>query len=358
MSEKKELTKIRKEIDELDKQLLTLLNSRLVLAQQAGKAKKDEIIYRPEREASIYRNLKINNTGPLEDQHIVNIFKEIISTCRAKEENLEVAFLGPEGTYSDSALNSTFGSSIKKNSTETIEEVFKEVEGKKSHYGIVPIENSTEGSINITLDCLASHEINICGEIEMKIHHSLMGLNEALPRNDFEIHAHEQTLAQCKNWLDSYCPDVKRVAVLSNAQAAQTASNKSKILAIAGSLAAEQYGLNIIQNNIEDYPENTTRFITIGLQEVEATGKDKTSLIVTTKNESGALYNVLKPIKKNNLNLTHITYRPSKVNKWSYSFFLDFEGHRQDENVSVLLKELNDIGAELKILGSYPQAER
>ena len=127
---------------------------------------------------------------------------------------------------------------------------------------------------------------------------------------------------------------------------------------IAGSLAAEQYGLNIIQNNIEDYPENTTRFITIGLQEVEATGKDKTSLIVTTKNESGALYNVLKPIKKNNLNLTHITYRPSKVNKWSYSFFLDFEGHRQDENVSVLLKELNDIGAELKILGSYPQAER
>ena len=357
MSEKKELTKIRKEIDELDKQLLTLLNSRLVLAQQAGKAKKDEIIYRPEREASIYRSLKLSNTGPLEEQHIVNIFKEIISSCRAKEENLEVAFLGPEGTYSDSALNSTFGSSIKKNSTETIEEVFKEVLEKKSNYGIVPIENSTEGSINITLDCLAFYEINICGEMEMTIHHNLMGLNDALPRNGFEIHAHEQTLAQCKNWLDSYCPDVKRVAVLSNAQAAQAASNKSKILAIAGNLAAEQYGLNIIQNNIEDYPENTTRFITIGLQEVEATGKDKTSLLVTTRNESGALYNVLKPIKKNNLNLTHITYRPSKIDKWNYSFFFDFEGHKEDKRVKSMLEELEAINIDVKVLGSYPKAE-
>ena len=220
----------------------------------------------------------------------------------------------------------------------------------------MPIENSTEGPINQTLDCLADFNLNICGEVEMLIHHSLMALNQAFPKEGFEIHAHEQTLAQCKNWLDAHCPDVKRVPVSSNAQAAKNAKDNSGILAIAGSLASEKYGLEIIRRNIEDYSENTTRFIVIGFQEVSSTGEDKTSLLVTTKNESGALYNLLKPIQKNGLNLTHITYRPSKINKWHYSFFFDFEGHKDDKKVKSLLDELSATNSEIKLLGSYPNS--
>ena len=357
MSKKKELDSIRKKIDELDAELLQMLNQRSSLAIQAGENKKEEVIYKPEREAYILRQLKKINTGPLSDKQIVNIFKEIISSCRAQEKEIDIAFLGPEGTYSDSAVKENFGSSINKTASDTIEEVFKAVSERKSDYGIVPIQNSSEGPINVTLDCLSDFNLNICGEIEMLIHHSLMGLNQALPKKGFEIHAHEQTLAQCKNWLDAYCPDVNRVSVSSNAQAAKNAKKNSEIFAIAGALAAGKYGLEIIKRNIEDYSNNTTRFISIGLQEVASTGKDKTSLLVTTKNESGALYNLLKPIQKNGLNLTHITYRPSKVDKWNYSFFFDFEGHKDDKKVKSLLEELNSTDAEIKLLGSYPKAE-
>ena len=356
MSKKEELKRIREKIDELDTELLNLINQRASLAIEAGETKKEEVIYKPEREADILRKLKKTNPGPLNEQQILNIFKEIISSCRAQEDELDVAFLGPEGTYSESAVKKNFGSSVSKSATETIEEVFKDVAEGKSDYGIVPIENSTEGPINQTLDCLADFNLNICGEVEMLIHHSLMGLNQAFPKEGFEIHAHEQTLAQCKNWLDAHCPDVKRVPVSSNAQAAKNAKDNSGILAIAGSLASEKYGLEILRRNIEDYSDNTTRFIVIGFQEVSSTGEDKTSLLVTTKNESGALYNLLKPIQKNGLNLTHITYRPSKIDKWHYSFFFDFEGHKDDKKVKSLLDELSATNSEIKLLGSYPNS--
>jgi len=199
MSKKKELDSIRKKIDELDAELLQMLNQRSSLAIEAGENKKEEVIYKPEREAYILRQLKKINTGPLSDKQIVNIFKEIISSCRAQEKEIDIAFLGPEGTYSDSAVKENFGSSINKTASDTIGEVFKAVSERKSDYGIVPIQNSSEGPINVTLDCLSDFKLNICGEIEMLIHHSLMGLNQALPRKGFEIHAHEQTLAQCKN---------------------------------------------------------------------------------------------------------------------------------------------------------------
>jgi len=356
MSKKEELKRIREKIDELDAELLNLINQRASLAIEAGETKKKEVIYKPEREADILRKLKKTNSGPLNEQQISNIFKEIISSCRAQEDELDVAFLGPEGTYSESAVKKNFGSSVSKSATETIEEVFKDVAEGKSDYGIVPIENSTEGPINQTLDCLADFNLNICGEVEMLIHHSLMGLNQAFPKEGFEIHAHEQTLAQCKNWLDAHCPDVKRVPVSSNAQAAKNAKDNSGILAIAGSLASDKYGLEILRRNIEDYSDNTTRFIVIGFQEVSSTGEDKTSLLVTTKNESGALYNLLKPIQKNGLNLTHITYRPSKIDKWHYSFFFDFEGHKDDKKVKSLLDELSATNSEIKLLGSYPNS--
>ena len=355
MTNKKDLLSIRREIDSLDLQILSLLNSRGLLAEKAGKIKTGQNKYKPEREMEIYKKIKNQNKGPLLDQQVINIFKEIISSCRAIEDELEISFLGPEGTYSDSATKDHFGSSIKKRPTESIEEVFELVDVGKTNYGIVPIENSTEGSVNSTLDCLNSFNCMICGEIEMKIHHSLMGSNRALPKDGYEIHAHAQTLAQCKLWLDSHCPNVKRVAVSSNAKAALDAVNSKKILAIAGSLAAEKYGLEIIQDNIEDYSSNTTRFISIGKEEITATGNDKTSIVVTTKNERGALYHVLKPIQANNLNLAHITYRPSKSNKWNYSFFLDLEGHISDQNVKALFEELKEIDVEVKYLGSYPR---
>ena len=357
MIKKNKLGNIRKEIDSLDEEVLNLLNKRSSLAIEAGKEKQDEDIYKPDREASIFKRLKEINKGPLNDEHVRNIYREIISSCRANEKKIEVAFLGPEGTYSDSAVKGNFGSSIEKKPAETIEGVFKAVLTKQSDYGIVPIENSSEGQVNETLDCLSNYDLNICGEIEMVIHHSLMGLNRSLPREGFEIHAHEQTFAQCKHWLDSYCPSVKRVAVASNSQAAKNSKNESKILAIAGSLAADRYGLEIIKENIEDYPDNTTRFITIGLQDVSISGKDKTSIIVTTKNESGSLYRILKPINDNGINLTHITYRPSRVDKWNYSFFLDLEGHKDEKNVKSLLEQLKQASLEIKVLGSYPKAQ-
>ncbi len=357
MSEKKELIKFRNLIEEIDASLLSHLNKRLEYSRDISKIEGEKkFVYRPEVEAKILNKLQSLNKGPLEEQQVNTIFREIIAICRTNQESIQVSFLGPEGTFSEAAAKENFGNEVNTKPSESIEGVFRDVSEGNDSYGIVPIENSTEGSVNITLDCLSSFDLKICGEIEMNIHHSLMGSNRALPRDNFEIHAHEQTLAQCRHWLDSYCPRVKKVAVSSNAVAAKNAVSKDNVLAIAGSLAAEKYGLEIIKSNIEDYSNNTTRFIILGHQEGRISGKDKTSLIITTKNEPGALYNVLKPINKNKLNLTHIAYRPSKNDKWHYSFFLDLDRHLEDKKMSNLLKELRNIQVSIKILGSYPRA--
>jgi chorismate mutase/prephenate dehydratase len=356
MSEKKSLDSVRAEIDSIDEKILKLINERANLAIAAGEAKGDAIKYKPGREASIYNRLKGINAGPITSEQIVSIYKEVISSCRSTEANFKVAFLGPEGTYSESALSSQFGQSVEKLSQATIESVFESVESNQSNFGIVPIENSTEGAVNITLDCLAKSNLMICGEVEMKIHHNLLGYNKPLPKEGFEIHAHEQTLAQCKEWLDSHCPNVKRVPVSSNAQGAINAKNSDRIMAIAGDLAAEKYSLDVLDKNIEDYAKNTTRFISIGKIKSSACGADKTSLLITTKNEPGALYQVLKPINDLKLNLTHITYRPSKIDNWHYSFYLDIEGHESEDRIKDLLIILEKTEASVRILGSYPRA--
>jgi len=356
MAKEKDLSSIREKIDFLDEKILSLLNERADLAINAGKAKEDSIKYRPDREASIHNKLKDLNKGPLNDEQVFSIYNEIISSCRSKESDLKIAYLGPEGTYSESALEDKFGKSVIKNPEPTIKSVFEDVQNKVCDFGIVPIENSTEGSINLTLDCLIEFGLTICGEIEMSIHHNLIGYNKPLPKEGFEIHAHEQTLAQCKGWLDSYCPGVKLIPVSSNSQAALNASKSEGVLAIAGSKAADKYGLEILDNNIEDHSSNTTRFITIGNIEPVSTGNDKTSLVITTKNEEGALYSVLLPFKNLSLNLTHITYRPSKKDKWQYSFFLDLEGHKNDKSVKELLTQLNKLSVGVQVLGSYPKA--
>jgi chorismate mutase / prephenate dehydratase len=356
MNEKKSLESVRTEIDLIDNKILDLINERAGMAIAAGKAKGDSIKYMPGREASIFNRLKDVNSGPITSEQIISIYKEIISSCRSTEADFKVAFLGPEGTYSESALSAQFGESVEKLSQQTIENVFKSVEDNQCDFGIVPIENSTEGPVNITLDCLSKSSVKICGEIEMKIHHNLLGHNKPLPREGFEIHAHEQTLAQCKKWLDSYCPDVERIAVASNAQGAINAASSDRVLAIAGDLAAKKYSLDILDSNIEDYSKNTTRFISIGKINSSPCGEDKTSLLITTKNEPGSLYQILKPINDLSLNLTHITYRPSRVDNWHYSFYLDIEGHQSEDRVKDLLISLEETEANIRVLGSYPRA--
>ena len=245
MSNKDELEKIRSQIDTIDESILELVNQRSLLAKETANLKKSTDIYKPEREAKIIRNLISLNEGPLLKEQVISIFNEIISSCRSLEKELKVSYLGPEGTFSEEAVKEVFGSSVTKSSAITIEEAISAVSEGNSNYAIVPIENSTEGPVNITLDCLYASDLKICGEIEMSIQHNLLAKDLALPKTDLEIHAHEQTLSQCKNWLDDYCPNIKRVAVSSNAQAAKNAKENSGILAIAGSLASEKYGLEI-----------------------------------------------------------------------------------------------------------------
>ena len=356
MSKKDELSKIRNEIDSIDNKILSLLNNRAKLAIQAGEAKKDTSKYKPARESLILDRLIDLNKGPLEADQIKNVFNEIISSCRSTESTFTISYLGPEGTFSESAVQGQFGKSVDKIPEETIRSTFKSVDKGLSDFGIVPIENSTEGSVNTTLDCLGEFDLKICGEIEMEIHHNLLGHNKPLPTEGFEIHAHEQTLGQCRTWLESYCPGVKLVSVNSNAQAASNVTEDNSVIAIAGDLAAKKYGLDILSKNIEDYSSNTTRFLTIGNIESGQTNSDKTSIMATTKNEEGALYSLLEPFSQLNVNLSHLTYRPSKIDKWQYAFFIDFDGHKDDDLVRNLLSILTDKQIEVKILGSYPKS--
>ena len=264
MSKNSDLSKIRDKIDSLDNKILSLLNERAELAIQAGQAKQDSIKYKPARESSILKRVMDLNEGPLEAEQVKNVFNEIISSCRSTESTFTISYLGPEGTFSESALQGQFGKSVDKIPEETIRSIFESIDRGESDFGIVPIENSTEGSVNSTLDCLSEFNLKICGEIEMEIHHNLLGHNKPLPKDGFEIHAHEQTLGQCRVWLESYCPGVKLVSVSSNAQAASNVTEDNTVIAIAGELAAKKYGLDILSKDIEDYSSNTTRFLTIG----------------------------------------------------------------------------------------------
>ena len=356
MRKEKDLNSVRDKIDSLDERILSLLNERADLAIKAGEAKEESIKYKPAREATILNKLKETNKGPLSNNQIISIYNEIISACRSTESDLKVAYLGPEGTYSESALRNKFGSSVDTKTEPSIKLVFEEVKKGLCDFGIVPIENSSEGSVNLTLDCLMDFDLTICGEIELRIEHNLIGYNKPMPKEGIEIHAHEQSLAQCKDWLSSYCPQAKLVPVSSNSQAAINASENEGVLAIGGIEAAQKYDLDVLDNNIEDSSSNTTRFIVIGKSQSTKTGNDKTSIVVTTKNEEGALYSVLLPFNELSLNLTHITYRPSKKDKWQYSFFLDFEGHEDEGDVQKLFQQLNNLNAEVKILGSFPKA--
>ena len=356
---KLDLGLIRQQIDTLDANIHTLLNERATLAQQVGisKSREGRVVdfYRPEREAEVLRMALARNRGPLRDEEIVRLFREIMSACLAQQEPLKVAFLGPEGTFTQQAVYKQFGHSVRALSLPSIEEVFHEVEAGVADFGVVPIENSTEGSVNNTLDRFLISPLNICGEVEVRIHQHLMGRMDTLERIE-RVVSHQQSLAQCRQWLDEHMPGIERIPVSSNAEAARRSRNERGTAAIGGQIAAEVYGLTILANEIEDRPDNTTRFL--GKQVFHSSGADKTTLIVSANDTEspGALQQLLEPLARHGVSLTRIESRPSRKRKWEYVFFLDLLGHTDDPPVAAALQELTTRTSLLRVLGSYPRS--
>ncbi|HHI93943.1 MAG TPA: prephenate dehydratase [Gammaproteobacteria bacterium] len=353
------LDTIRQKIDVLDKKLQDLISERARLAQEVAQVKQAQgdnaVYYRPEREAAVLREVLARNEGPLSGEDMARLFREIMSACLALEQPLKIAFLGPEGTFTQAAALKHFGHSVHTVPMTAIDEVFREVESGAVNYGVVPVENSTEGVINHTLDMFMQSSLIICGEVELRVHHHLLGKNQDRSKLQ-RIYSHQQSLAQCREWLDVHLSGVERVSVSSNAKAAQRAASEKQTAAIASDIAADIYGLEILEANIEDNPDNTTRFLIIGRQMVSPSGDDKTSLLVSTPNKPGALHQLLKPFADNAISMSRIESRPSRLANWEYVFFIDISGHVDDEKVKRCLDTLCEKTAMLKVLGSYPRA--
>jgi chorismate mutase / prephenate dehydratase len=353
------LSAIRLEIDQLDSKIQALMTQRAQLALQVAQAKRasedNPNFYRPEREAEVLRQVIERNEGPLSDETLTRIFREIMSACLALQKPIKIAFLGPVGTYSQAAVCKHFGHGAQQIPLQTIDEVFREVEANTADYGVVPVENSTEGGVNQTLDCFIKSSLKICGEIELPIHHHLLSKVSQLDKIK-RIYSHPQSLAQCRGWLDNHLPTIERIPVNSNAEAARLTLEEPGTAAIAGQIAADIYQLQIIASRIEDDVNNTTRFAVLGKQEVAATGHDKTSLLLSNPNKPGALYHLLEPFAKNHVNMTRVESRPSSHGIWEYVFFVDIEGHIKDPPVAKSLQILEKNTSFLKHLGSYPSA--
>jgi chorismate mutase/prephenate dehydratase len=359
MSEAEQLGQIRDRIDAMDQQIHELLNRRAEAAMEVARIKlaadPNAVFYRPEREAQVLRQVKERNMGPLEDEEVARLFREIMSACLALERPLRVAFLGPAGTFTQAAALKHFGHSVRTEPMSSISDVFQEVETEAADYGVVPVENSTEGVVNHTLDMFLKSPLQICGEVSLRIHHNLLG--RAQPLDALQVvYSHQQSLAQCRGWLDRHLPYVERVAVGSNAEAARLAREADNAAAIASSMAAELYGLDTLAANIEDEPGNTTRFLVIGRHGTMPSGDDKTSLLLSTRNEAGGLYHMLKPLADHGISMSRIESRPSRRGNWDYVFFIDVLGHRDDPHLQLALAELRAGAGMFKDLGSYPQA--
>lgn len=359
MADDKQLTRLRDQIDSIDDQILALISERAKCAQQVAEVKQssgDAVFYRPEREAQVLRHIMAKNQGPLDNEEMARLFREIMSACLALEQPVKVAFLGPEGTFTQEAALKHFGHSAVTVPLGAIDEVFREVAAGAVNYGVVPVENSTEGMINHTLDTFLDSTLNICGEVELRIHHHLLVGPNTHSDHITRVYSHAQSLAQCRQWLDGHYPKAERIAVSSNAEAAKRIKGEWNSAAIAGDMAAELYGLTKLNEKIEDRPDNSTRFLIIGRDSIPPSGDDKTSIIVAVRNEPGALHNLLEPFHRNGVDLTRVETRPSRTGKWTYVFFIDFLGHRDAPNVSAVLAEVGSIVADLRVLGSYPKA--
>lgn len=353
MSEK--LKKYREQIDSIDGELLRLFNERAKLAQQIGHEKGNGAILRPEREAQVLDRMKKANSGPLSNASVAQLFTEIMSQCRALEAPISVAYLGPQGTFSEAAVLKRFGHGSRGVPCPSIDEVFREVEGGEASYGVVPVENSSEGAIGRTLDLLLQSPLKVCGEVMLPVHQCLLSTAAAMEAIK-HVYSHPQSLGQCQDWLNANLPHADRISVASNAEAAALASEQPDGAAIAGRQAGELYGVPVLVENIEDDPRNTTRFLVLGNQDVSPSGRDKTSLVMSAANRPGAVHDLLSPLARNGVSMTKLESRPARSGLWEYVFFVDIEGHQQDERVAAALAELKQIAAFVKVLGSYPVA--
>jgi chorismate mutase/prephenate dehydratase len=355
---KKTLDELRAEIDALDKKIQSLVGARAELASavaEVKKATKDQsVFYRPEREAQVLRAIIARNDNLLKDKDMAHIFREIMSACLALEQPLNVAYLGPEGTFTQEAALKHFGHAVSTLDCGSIDEIFHQVEKGNAHYGVVPIENSSNGVIGGTVDMLYSQGLKICGEVEISIQHQLMMADQS--QEIKEIYAHQQALDQCQRWLSNHYPNAELKPVASNALAARLVKDEPHAAAIASEAALSLYGLERVAKNIEDKTGNVTRFLVLGKEEVAPSGKDKTSILVVTKHESGALLDLLAPFKEQDINILQLARHPIPGVKWEYLFLIDIEGHQQEAHVQTALEQVSERVLKVDILGSYPVA--
>jgi len=355
-----DLTDVRARIDGIDRQIQELIAERAGWAHQVGKAKgplKAAVdYYRPERESQVLRMVIDRNHGPLADEVLVRLFREIMSACLAQQEPLKVGYLGPEGTFSEQAVRKHFGHSAHGLPLVSIEEVFQEVEAKHADFGVVPVENSGQGTIQVTLDMFLTSNLKICGEVELRVRQYLLSRTGRI--EDIErVYSHPQSFAQTKSWLRENLPKDEMIPVSSNAEAARRARNADDAAAIAGESAGHVYGLRkVIVSPIEDRSDNTTRFLVLGRQIFPSSGHDRTSVLVFIKDQPGALFNVLSPFARHGISMNRIESRPSHQAKWEYGFFIDLAGHIDDVPMKKALADLEKHAAQIKLLGSYPVA--
>ena len=367
-SDQEFLNRIRQNIDAVDCEIQTLINNRAKLAQQVATVKKEHvansdsadkrnpIFYRPEREAQVLKAVMARNEGPIADEKMARLFREIMSVCLDLEAPQRIAFLGPLGTFTHAAALKHFGKAADTLPLTTITDVFREVEAGTAMYGVVPVENSSEGVVNHTLDGFLSSTLKIIGEVELPIHQNFLVAEHTKIDGISRIYSHQQSLAQCRHWLDVNYPNVERVSVSSNGEAARRLKNEWHSAAIAGDVAAAEYDLHKLYSNIEDNPSNTTRFLIIGHEAVAPSGQDKTSIVVSAHDKAGALIEILKPLSYHGVSMTSIETRPERPNKWAYVFFIDMDGHIQDANVSAAIADIRPLVKDVRILGSYPKA--
>jgi chorismate mutase/prephenate dehydratase len=350
-----ELERLREAVDRVDDQILKQINERAQLARAIGTLKVGQA-YRPEREAQVLARIQAANPGPLDNVTVATLFREIMSACLAIERPITVAYLGPKGTFSETAAMKHFGLAAEGLPAPSIDEVYREVQSGAADFGVVPVENSTEGAVGRSLDLMPQSPVKVCGEVLIPIHHHVMARGVGALASVKRVFSHSQSLAQCHEWLNANLPGAERIAVASNAEAARRAAEEPGTAAVAGESAAVHYKLDLLASNIEDEPNNTTRFLVLGNYEPGPSGRDKTSLVLSANNRAGAVYEMLTPFATRGVSMTKFESRPSKVALWEYLFFVDIEGHRDDANVAAALVEVGKIAGYIKVLGSYPAA--
>jgi chorismate mutase/prephenate dehydratase len=350
-----DISKHRAEIDALDERIVALLNERAWHAAAIGKLKANGGAYRPEREAEVLRRVTGANRGPLANQALARLFTEIISACRSLEEPLAVAYLGPQGTFTEMALGKHFGASVAAQPCASIEEVFRAAETGTAQYAVVPVENSTDGAIGRTLDLLLATPLQICAEVVLRVQQNLMAKRASL-KAIRKVYSHPQSLAQCHGWLSRHLPGARRIPASSNAEAARVAAKEAGAAAIGPEIAAARYGLKLLARSIEDDPKNRTRFLVLGPHDAGASGSDRTSLVMTAHNKPGSLHELIASFAAHGVSMTRLESRPARTGQWEYYFYVDIDGHQRDPKVARALAELRDKAPFLKIFGSYPAA--